>query len=81
MKSVTTSVRLQTNLATRLERAASRLSRGKNWIISKALEEYLAKVNQEGLAEEARRQSRMAARIERRRKPDEFWQEDIPEWR
>lgn len=81
MKSVTTSVRLEANLATRLERAASRLSRGKNWIISKALEEYLAKVNQEGLAEEARRQSRMAARIERRRKPDEFWEEDIPEWR
>lgn len=81
MKSVTTSVRLQTNLATRLERTASRLSRGKNWIISKALEEYLAKVSHGDLAEEARRQSRMAARIEQRRKPDEFWEEDIPEWR
>ena len=81
MKSVTTSVRLQSDLATRLERAASRLSRGKNWIISKALEEYLAKVNQQDLAEEARRQSRMAARIEGRRKPDEFWEEDIPEWK
>ncbi len=81
MKSITTSVRLQSNLATRLERAASRLSRGKNWIISKALEEYLVKVNQQDLAEEARRQSRMAARIEGRRKPDEFWEEDIPEWK
>jgi predicted transcriptional regulator len=46
MSSVTTSVRIEQKLAQRLERAAARLSRGKSWIVSKALEEYLVKFNQ-----------------------------------
>ena len=81
MASVTTSVRIQQKLAQRLERAAARLSRGKNWIIAKALEEYLAKVNQDDLATEARRQSRLIARNERRKKSDNFWEEDVPGWK
>jgi predicted DNA-binding protein len=81
MASVTTSVRLEQKLAQRLERAAARLSRGKNWIVTKALEEYLAKVNQDDLAAEARRQSILVARTERRKKPDKFWDEDVPGWK
>jgi len=54
-------------LAKRLERAAACLTRGKNWIISKALEEYLAKTNHESVAAEARRQPMAAARDEKRK--------------
>jgi predicted DNA-binding protein len=67
MASVTTSVRIEQQLAKRLERAAARLARGKNWIISKALEEYLAKANRDSLAAEAHRQSMAAARDEMRK--------------
>jgi predicted transcriptional regulator len=67
MASITTSVRIEQQLARRLERAATRLARGKNWIISKALEEYLAKANRDSLAAEARRQSMAAARDEKRK--------------
>lgn len=81
MASITTSVRIEEKLAQRLERAAARLSRGKNWIVTKALEEYLAKVNQDDLAAEARRQSALVARAERRKKPDSFWDEDVPGWK
>jgi predicted DNA-binding protein len=81
MASVTTSVRLEQKLAQRLERAAARLARGKNWIVTKALEEYLAKVNQDDLAAEARRQSILVARAERRKKPDKFWDEDVQGWK
>jgi hypothetical protein len=56
------------------------LSRDKDWIVSKALEEYLVKVNRDDVAAEARRQSRLIACIERRKKPDNFWEEDMPEW-
>lgn len=81
MPSVTTSVRLDEQLAKRLERAAVRLSRGKNWIVTRALEEYLAKINRDDLAAEARRQSRLVARAERRGKGAGFPEEDIEEWR
>jgi len=81
MASITTSVRIEEKLAQRLERAAVRLSRGKNWIVTKALEEYLAKVNQDDLAAEAHRQSALVARAERRKKPDAFWDEDAPGWK
>lgn len=81
MASVTTSVRLEQKLAQRLERTAARLSRGKNWIVTRALEEYLSKVNQDDLAAEARRQSRLCTRAERRAKGVGFPEEDIEEWR
>jgi len=81
MASVSTSVRIEQQLAQRLERAAARLSRGKNWIVTRALEEYLAKVNKDDLAAEARRQSKLCARAERRGKGVGFPEEDIEEWR
>jgi len=81
VKSVTTSIRINAGLALRLARAASRMARGKNWIITQALEEYLARVNQEGLAAEARRQSLIVARRERRHRDDRFWQGDTAGWR
>ncbi len=81
MKSVTTSIRIDAGLAEQLALAASRLARGKNWIITQALEEYLAKVNQDDLATEARRQSLLVARRERRRRDDRFWQGDTTGWK
>ena len=81
MSSVTTSVRLDSRLARRLERTSARLSRGKNWIISTALDEYLAKVNRDDLATEARRQSLLLSRGTRRGKGDDFWEETFPEWK
>jgi predicted DNA-binding protein len=80
MASVTTSIRLDAQLARRLEKTASRLSRGKNWVIARAIEEYLARVNRDDLAAEARRQSLLLARAERR-KGDDFWEENFPEWK
>lgn len=81
MASVTTSIRIDQSLAKRLARAAARLARGKNWIVNQALEEYLAKVNRDDLAAEARRQSRLCARAERGKKGVGFPEEDIEEWR
>jgi predicted DNA-binding protein len=81
MGSMTTSIRLRTDLAKRLKKAAERLARGKNWIIATALEEYLAKMNREDLAREARRQSLVIARTERRGADKGFPEEDIEEWR
>lgn len=57
----TTSVRLPQKLRTQLEIASQNLHRGKNWIIIQALEEYLMKADQNKLAQEARRQSLLAA--------------------
>ncbi len=81
MKSVTTSIRIEADLAEQLTRAAARLARGKNWIITQALEEYLARVNQYDLAVEARRQSLVVARRERRHKDNRFWQGDTAGWK
>jgi len=81
VKSVTTSIRIQARLAARLERAATRLSRGKSWIITRALEEYLAKVGQDTLTAEARRQSLLASRG--RANADSFWNDhgDLSGWK
>lgn len=81
MASISTSVRLDQQLAQRLARTAAKLSRGKNWVVTQALEEYLAKVNRGNLAAEARRQSKLCARAERRGKDVGFPEEDIEEWR
>ena len=81
MSSVTTSIRIDQSLAKRLARAAARLSRGKNWIVTRALEEYLVKVNRDDLIAEARRQSRLCARAEGGKKSLGFPEEDIEEWR
>lgn len=56
-ESVTTSIRLSPRLRKALELRAKREGRGKNWIISQALEQYLEMAEADALAEEARRQS------------------------
>ena len=61
MVGVTTSIRLSPELRERLERTASRLHRGKSWLITRALEEYLARRESGELREEARRQSELAS--------------------
>lgn len=81
MGSSITSIRLDQSLAKRLEQAASRLARGKNWIMTQALQEYLSKIGQDDLAAEARRQSLIIARAERRGADKGFPEEDIEEWR
>jgi predicted transcriptional regulator len=76
---VTTSIRLTPTLANRLQRAALRLSRGKNWIIAQALETYLAKAGNSALANEARRQSLLASRRGKRR--TDAWETDVAGWK
>ncbi len=58
---VTTSIRLAGSLRDRLEKRSKSLGRGKNWIISRALEEYLKVEEQDELEREARRQSLLAS--------------------
>ena len=59
--SVTTSIRLTPKLRRALELKAKKEKRGKNWIISRALESYLEHENQIDLIAEARRQSLIVA--------------------
>lgn len=62
-QSITTSIRLSPRLRKALEIRARREGRGKNWVISRALESYLEDVEQEELAAEARRQSLLASSV------------------
>ena len=55
--------------------------RRRNRAIANVLEAYLAKTSQDALAKEARRQPRMAAKYERRQKPNNIREEDIPGWK
>ena len=71
MASSTSSFRISDELRFRLEDAARRMSKGKNWIITRALGDYLDRHNQTHLREEARRQSLLASR--RRWKDEAFW--------
>ncbi|MBM3815346.1 MAG: hypothetical protein FJW20_27355 [Acidimicrobiia bacterium] len=57
MPSSTTSVRLRDDLSYRLEEASRRSKKGKNRIITEALEAYLNKLERRSIAAEARRQS------------------------
>jgi predicted transcriptional regulator len=59
--SITTSIRLDPELRRALEARAKKENRGKNWIISRALESYLKLDGWSELAAEADRQSRIAA--------------------
>lgn len=61
VRSTTTSFRVSNELRSRLDQAARRLNRGKNAIITLALEEYLDKFNRQRFLEEARRQSILAS--------------------
>ena len=66
MKSISTSVRLPSELSDRLAREAQRSGRGKNAIITQALEQYLNAADKASLDEQIRRASiAIAARDER----------------
>jgi predicted transcriptional regulator len=70
--SSTSSFRIPDELKGRLEQAAERLKKGKNWIINRALEEYLERHSVEAFRAEARRQSLAAST--HTRKDEEFWE-------
>jgi predicted transcriptional regulator len=72
MASSTSSFRISDELKARLEETARRLQKGKNWILNRALEEYLARHSATNLREEARRQSLLASR--KRGKDQELWE-------
>jgi predicted DNA-binding protein len=72
MRSSTSSFRISEDLRIRLERTARHMGRGKNWLINRALEEYLNKAGGEALVAEARRQSLAASGVTT--KDEEFWQ-------
>ena len=59
-KSITTSFRLSPRLRRALEARAKAEGRGKNWIMSQALEQYLG-ASSDDIEAEARRQSLLAA--------------------
>lgn len=61
MPSQTSSIRLSAVLARQLNGTARRIKKSKNWIICKAIEEYLTKIDEAALAEEVRRESQRIA--------------------
>ncbi len=77
MAGITTSIRLSPELRERLERTASRLHRGKSWVIARAIEQYLTRQETGELRDEARRQSQLASTAAW---PDEpHWEGDVDE--
>jgi len=72
MPSSTTSIRINDDLRARLEEASRVIKKGKNWIITKALEEYLEKNRRAALAAEASRQSLLIR--EEKWEDEEFWE-------
>jgi predicted DNA-binding protein len=75
MRSTTSSYRIQEDLRIRLERAARHLKKGKNWVINRAIEEYLNRIHQDSLAAEARRQSLLASGVVTA--DEEFWHQQV----
>ncbi len=71
MKSTTSTYRISEDLRVRLEQASRYLKRGKNWVINRALEDYLDKVGHDALAAEARRQSLVASSVVT--EDEKFW--------
>lgn len=61
MASRTSSFRIDERLSARLDGTAKALGKNRNWVLLRALEDYLDRVSLEGLAEEARRQSSLVA--------------------
>ncbi len=72
-RSVTTSIRLTADLRLQLDHAAQRLHRGKNWLVSQALIEYLAKLGEAKLVNEAQRQSLLASKADRANEESDMW--------
>lgn len=62
-KSVTTSIRLTPQMLEQLNEATLVLHHGKNWIIVKAIEQYLTTVKPLNLAEEAKKQCLLANQL------------------
>lgn len=61
-KGITTSIRLESVLSKKLEKASHKLRCGKNWLISEALRKYLEQLENQDLIQEARRQSLLVSR-------------------
>jgi predicted DNA-binding protein len=72
--SVTSSFRISETLRLRLEATARQLGKRKNWVINRALEEYLTKTHRASLAKEARRQSLLASRVTTA--DERFWMDE-----
>jgi predicted DNA-binding protein len=80
VSSSTSSFRISDELRSRFEEAARESGKGKNWILNRALEEYLERLREDSLASEARRQSLLASS---QSTPEaEFWaaQADGRDW-
>jgi len=75
--SSTSSFRISDELKRQLDHAARRSNKGKNWIIKRALEEYLERHSRTALREEARRQSLLAKR--KRSKDGSLWEKAAAE--
>jgi predicted DNA-binding protein len=78
---VTTSIRIPAKVREELDEAAHSLHRGRNWIILRALEDYLSKLglDQKRLIKEARRQSLLANRSDQKKKvmkENQAWEDD-----
>ncbi len=73
-QSITTSIRLPIKLRDELDRIAEEQHHGKNWIITRAIEEYLAKSTQAALIETAKEQSLRASISEH--PEDNIWEEN-----
>ena len=81
VKSVTSSFRISNELNARLEEAVRRFKRGKNSLITEALEDYLDKVSRQRFLEEARRQSLLVSGAST--EDEDFWleQADTRGWK
>jgi predicted DNA-binding protein len=75
--SSTSSFRIPDDLKMRLESTARRLNKGKNWIINRALKEYLERQNQDRLRAEAVRQSVLASK--KKWKDENLWEQALAE--
>jgi predicted transcriptional regulator len=71
MASSTSSIRIPDELKTQLETTARRMKKPKNWIITRALQEYLDRHNREAFLAEARRQSLLASK--KKWEDEEYW--------
>ena len=74
-KNQTTSIRLTPQLRQQLDCLSLCMHRGRNWIISQALQEYMYKNQHHTLAIEARRQSLIAS--QQTNTLDEDWHNSI----
>jgi predicted transcriptional regulator len=77
MASSTSSFRIPDELKLRLEAMARRMNKGKNWILNRALEEYLERHGRKSLAAEAQRQSLLAG--QHPWKDQQAWEDAVAE--